>query len=42
MNRITSKHHNDFHCLNCLHSFTTKGKLEFYKKVRKKKDFCGI
>ena len=23
---ITSKHHFDFYCLNCLHSFATKNK----------------
>ena len=25
---VTSKHHGDFFCLNCLHSFATKNKLE--------------
>ena len=25
---ITSKHHGDFYCLNCLHAFTTETKLE--------------
>ena len=25
---ITSKHHCDFYCLKCLHSFTTKNKRE--------------
>ena len=25
---ITSKHDSDFYCLNCLHSFRTKKKLE--------------
>ena len=29
---ITSKHHGDFHCLNCLHSFATENKLESHKK----------
>ena len=29
----TSKHHGDFYSLNCLHSFSTKNKLEFHKKV---------
>ena len=25
---ITSKHHSDFHCFNCLHSFATENKCE--------------
>ena len=37
---ITSKHHGD--CLNCLHSFRTEIKLNFYVKVCKNEDFCGI
>ena len=39
---ITSKHHGDFHCLNCLHSFRTENKLKSHEKVSKNKDFCGI
>ena len=39
---ITSKHQGDFCCLNCLHSFGTKNKLESHKKVCVKKDFCNI
>ena len=38
----TSKHHGDFFCLNCLHSFRTENKLKPYEKVYKNKDFCGI
>ena len=30
---ITSKHHGDFYCLNCLHSFATEKKLELHKKI---------
>ena len=30
---VTSKHHGDFYCLNCLHSFRTKNKLESNKQV---------
>ena len=30
---ITSKHHGDFYCLKCLHSFATEKKLE---------DFCDL
>ena len=29
---ITSKNNGDFYCLNCLHSFRTKNKLESHKK----------
>ena len=37
---LTSKYHDDFYCLNCLHSFTTEKEIESHKKVRKNKDFC--
>ena len=30
---ITSKHNSNFYCLNCLHTFQTKAKLESHKKV---------
>ena len=30
---ITSKNDGDFYCLNCLHSFRTKNKLELHKNV---------
>ena len=39
---ITSKHHGDFYCLNCLHSFKTEDKLRSHEKVCKNKYFCGI
>ena len=39
---ITSKHHGDFYCLNCLHFFRTESKLKSHGKVCKNKDFCGI
>ena len=32
---ITSKHVGDFYCLNCLHSFKTRNKLESHKKSLK-------
>ena len=35
---ITLKHHDDFYCLNCLHSFRTKNKLKFHEKVCKNKE----
>ena len=42
LREITSKHHGDVHCLNCLHSFRTENKLKSHEKVCKNKDFCGI
>ena len=30
---ITSKHHGDFHCLNCPHSFRTENKLKSQEKT---------
>ena len=37
-----SKHHGDFYCLNCLHSFATENKSESHKKVCENKDFCNV
>ena len=39
---ITSKNNDDFYCLNCLHSFRTKNKLQSRKRVCKNKDFCNV
>ena len=39
---ITSKPYGDFYCLNCLHSFGTKNKIELHKKLCENKDFCII
>ena len=39
---ITSKNNGDFYCLNYLHSFRTKSKLESHKNVCKNKDFCNV
>ena len=38
--RITSKNNGDIFCLNCLHSFRTKTKLELHKKVCENKIFA--
>ena len=38
----TSKNNGDFYCLNCLHSFRTKIKLESHKRVCESKDFCNV
>ena len=42
LRRITSKNNGDFYCLNCLHSFRTKNKLESHKKVFANKDFSNV
>ena len=39
---ITSKHHGDFYCLNCFHSFAKENKLQSPKRVCENKDFCSI
>ena len=30
---LTPKHHSDFYCLNCLHSFRRENKLKSHEKV---------
>ena len=42
LREVTSKHHGDFHCLNCLHSFAREKKLESHKKVCENKDFYDV
>ena len=39
---ITSENNGDFYCLNCLHTFRTKNKLQSHKKVCENEDFCNI
>ena len=39
---VTSKQNNDCYCLNCLHLFRTKNKLESHKKVCENKYFCNV
>ena len=39
---ITSKNNGDFYCLNCLHSFRTKNKLESHKRACENKDFYNV
>ena len=39
---ITSKNNSDFCCLNCLHSFRTKRKLELHKKVCENNNFLNV
>ena len=39
---ITSNHSSNFSCLNCLHSFRKKTKLESHKKVCENKEFYCV
>ena len=39
---VTSNHNNDFYCLNCFHSYSTKNKLEEYKKICENRDYCHV
>ena len=39
---ITSKHHGDFYCLNCFHSFATEKKLQSHKRACENEDFCNV
>ena len=39
---ITSKHHADFYCLDCLHSFATENKRESHEKLCGNKNFCNF
>ena len=38
---ITSKHHGDFYCLTCLHSFPTEKNMNRITNICKNKDFCN-
>ena len=42
LREISSKDDGGFHCLNCLHLFSTKNKIESHKKVCENKDFCSV
>ena len=42
LNHKTLNHNSDFCCLNCLHSFTIKNKLEQHKNVCENKEFYGV
>ena len=37
---ITSKHVEDFYCLNCFHSYKTENKLKKHEKVCNDDDYC--
>ena len=42
LREITSKHHGDFYCLNCLHSFATEKKVNLIKSYVKIKIFVTL
>ena len=37
-----SKHHEDFYCLNCFNSYTTKNKLKEHEEICNNHDSCHI
>ena len=39
---ITSNHKEDFYCLNCFHSYSTKEKLKKHKEVCENHDYCYV
>ena len=39
---ITSNHNRDFYCLNCVHSYSTKEKLEKHENVCNDRDYCYV
>ena len=39
---ITSNYNGDFYCLNCFHSYRTKGKLKKHEKVSNNHDYCCV
>ena len=42
LRELTSSHHGNFYCLNCIYSFKTKNELKSHEEVRENKDYCGI
>ena len=42
LREIRSKHHRDFYCLKCLHSFRTEYRLKSHKKVCENKYFFNV
>ena len=39
---ITSKHVEEFYCLNCFHSYTTENRLKQHENVCKNHDYCYV
>ena len=42
LTRITSKHDDKYHCLDCCPSSKTKRNLKYHENAHKSKVFCGI
>ena len=42
LRRITSDHKEEFYCLNCFRSYTTKTKLKKHKNVCENHDYCYV
>ena len=39
---VTSNHKEYFYCLNCIHSYRTKNKLDAHKKISENHEYCHI
>ena len=39
---VAGNNHGDFYCLNCFRAYTTKNKLESYKKVCENHNYCCV
>ena len=42
LRRIASNHKEDFYCLNCFHSYSTKNKLKTHERVCNDHDYCYV
>ena len=42
LKRKSSNHHEDFYCLNCFNTYTTKNKLKEHEKICNNHDSCHI
>ena len=42
LKEITSKHDEDFYCLNCFRAYTIKDKLKEHKNVCESHDYCYV
>ena len=40
--KISSSHKEDFYCLNCFHSYSTKDKLKKHKNLCENYDYCYV
>ena len=42
LREVTSKHDEDFYCLNCFHSYSTEKKLKKHENVCNDHDYCYV